>query len=55
METTIMIAVLYILAVRIFETVYFFLEAITGGHLCLSRLGNVFALDTWAHVVGLKK
>ena len=42
-----MIAVLYIPAVRIFET-------ITVGYLRLSPLMNASALDTCAHVVDLK-
>jgi len=30
-------------------------EAITAGHLYLSPLRSAFALDTWAHLLNLKK
>ena len=48
-----MVAVLYILAICIFEAVRFF-EAIIAGYFCLSPLRSTFMYDTWSHVVGLK-
>ena len=50
-----MIVVLYIPAVRIFEAVCFFSEAITAGYLRLLPLRSASALDMWTHLVGLKK
>ena len=38
-----------------FQSSLFFFEAITAEHLRLSSLRSASALDTWAHLIGLKK
>ena len=53
-RTAIMIIILYIPAVRIFETVHFF-QVITARHLYLLSLRSASALDMWACVIGLRK
>ena len=49
-----MIVVFYIPVVQVFEAICFF-EVIVAGHLGLLLQRSAFVLDTWAHVVGLKK